>query len=41
MKKLLMILIAIFILPACSEKEENPVATVFAIIGITTGLILL
>ena len=41
MKKLLMILMAIFILPACSEKIENPIGLVFAIFSIVLGLIFL
>ena len=39
MKKLLVILMAIFILPACSEKIENTVDLIFAIFSIVLGLI--
>jgi len=41
MKKLLVILITIFILSSCSEKIENTVGLIFAIFSIVLGLIFL
>jgi len=41
MKIITMILMAIFILPACSEKTQDNIGLVFAIFSIVLGLIFL